>query len=129
MISMVKVWNDNTLPYKEVFEEKQIVIEPSRFVLMDYEKAIKFRGTFAPIKVDAGGVQLKESYKKIRLEVIKGTKEMSDATKHLCQSCKYLAISEKDLDDHIDSKHLDQLIDEEYKKKRLKRLDEQPAKV
>ena len=124
MQGMVKVWNDNHFPYRETFEDQKIVIEPKRYVLMDYEKAIKFKGTFSPIEVNAGGVQKPESYKKIRLEVLKSTKEATEAVKYICQSCKYLAISEEDLDTHTDEKHLDQLLDEEYKKKRLKRLEE-----
>jgi hypothetical protein len=120
-LGTVKVWNDNFLPYTEVFEDKKIHIEPQRFIVMDREKAIKFLGTYHYIELDGGGVQKPESYKKLRVERIDGKQELDKINTLKCQGCSFIGTDKKDLDDHITEMHLDQMIDKEEYKKRLKR--------
>lgn len=114
----VKLWNDNFLPFEQEFEDSVIKIPAGRFIVMDKEKAIKFRGTYYPIELDAGNRQLPKSYKKLRIEEIEKGEEIK-INKNKCQACGFNALSEKDLDEHINENHIHEMLDKKEREKRL----------
>lgn len=122
-MGMVKVWNDNVHPYKEQFRDQLIQIPPKKFILMEAGDAHLFKGTFAPIKLDADENPIPEGYKMIRIEesgadVI----EMPKVNELLCQACKYEGSSAGDLSEHIKSTHKDvAAVDEEAEQEIKKR--------
>lgn len=118
---LVKVWNDNHLDYKEKFQEQDIFIKANHYIVMDKEKAIQFKGTYTPIEKDGGGQPLARSFKKIRIEDT--TKADLDKTKKFqCVACSFVGLDAKDLDTHTNEMHLDQLIDPDEHKRRIKAL-------
>lgn len=115
----VRVYNDNSYPYKEMYKGELIDIPAGKYVEMEFEDAVDFKGTYVPIKVDGGGTPLKQSYKKIR--IVKPADFKNESPEFfLCQSCGEKFTSQSELDSHIDSKHLNQMADEDEKEKRLK---------
>lgn len=119
-MAQAKVWNDNKYVFRQKFMDEEIVIEPKQFILMDENKAIRFRGHYSPIEVDGNGVPLETSYKMIRVEPIdKSGKGETD--KITCMSCaKDHFQSQRELDAHIDELHTEQLADLDYKEKKTK---------
>ncbi len=115
----VRVYNDNVFPYKEVFRGEMIEIPPKGFIEMDFYEAIDFKGTYSPIKTDGGGKPLAESYKIIRI-VTPENFQAEDAKNNICHSCSKTFLSAKELEDHVNENHLNDLIDEKEREKRLK---------
>lgn len=122
-MGMVRVCNDNVHPYREQFRDHEIFIKPKNFILMEAGDALLFKGSFAPIKVDADGQPIPEGFKMIRIEEIPGGVEEVQVTeaKHICQACRYEGSSEKDLMEHINSNHKDQVIVDEEAEAALKK--------
>ena len=120
-MSNVKVWNRNHYPFSQEFEGENLYIPAGHFIIMDFEKAHKFKGTYSPIELDAGGVPLPKSYKKIEIEQI-GEAELPKINQHRCQACGFIGLDKKDLDDHINEKHIYDLVDNKEREKRLKAL-------
>ena len=125
-MGLVKVFNDNDIPYEEEFKGEMIKIGAGKYVVMDREKATLFKGTMIPIKVDAGGRQKKESYKKIRLvavapdEKLQATRLQDKRTQKLrCHGCAFEADSLEKMDAHINDYHLDDLADQKEREKRV----------
>jgi hypothetical protein len=102
----VKIWNDNVHTYNETFKGEKISIPPGKFIMMEYDEAIQFKGTFAPIKLDADGRPTPEGYKMIRVEE-PGAKAAVKAAPMGCHRCGYKASSAKDLSEHTDLEHAD----------------------
>ena len=117
----VKVCNRNHYPFKQFFEEENIMIEAGRFIIMDKEKAMKFKGTYFPMEFDAGGRQKPESFKKIEIEEM-GEQELVKVKKSMCQACGFIALNAKDLDEHINEKHVHDIIDKKEREKRMKAM-------
>lgn len=117
----VKVWNDNFLPYTEKFKEEEIVIAPNRYILMDKEQAILFKGQYTPIETDGGGQPLPRSFKMIRIEDANNA-DIASSVKFSCHGCSFVGLDAKDLDNHVNEMHLDQLVDKDEHKKRVKEL-------
>jgi len=65
---LVKVWNDNTYPYSEKFRGKEVVIEAGKFVEMEYDQAIIFKGTMNTVKRTKDGGFDPRYFKRIRVE-------------------------------------------------------------
>jgi hypothetical protein len=65
-MSMVKVWNDSTRDYQEIFKGNEIYIRSSDYVEMTRADAVSFQGSYSPARKDGVGRNLNE--KKIRLE-------------------------------------------------------------
>lgn len=126
----VRVWNDNIHPYYEEFRDQKIKIPAKSFIMMEAGEAHLFRGSFAPIKVDADGNPIPEGYKMIRIE------ENSSATpdtvketpKNVCQACKYEASSEKDLSEHIESSHKHEMVVDEEAEREIARRPKSKTK-
>lgn len=62
-----RVYNDNVHPYNEVFKGTPVHIPAGGFVDMDYEDALQFEYTGAPMIKNAGGQQCPTSFKRIRV--------------------------------------------------------------
>lgn len=119
---MVKLHNDNFLPFAQEFQGDMIKIDAKRFILMDEEKAIQFRGTYYPIVRDSGGQQIPSSFKMLRIEKIEQS-DIPKIEKFRCQACSFYGENKVELDTHINSKHLNQLVDEdEFKKRAVKNV-------
>lgn len=117
-MALVKVWNDNVYPYKELFKGDNILIPPNSYIEMEHDDAILFKGTYCMPKYDAGGAALPETFKKIRI-----TSGTEGAAKqkiefYKCQACNYEATNMVDLDKHITENHLEQLADTKERDKR-----------
>lgn len=120
-MAKVRVWNDNKYTYQEQFRDLKIEIPAGKYILMEDDQAVLFKGSFSPIKRDANDQPDPRSYKMIRIE--KDTSEQEtqkEETKHVCAACKYIASSAKDLEEHTDANHLDQLVDQELADNRRK---------
>src|SRR5690348_2694382 len=115
-VAKARVWNDHTQPHVEDFKGDKITIEPGKFVVMDFPDAVEFRGQYTPVIRDGLGTDLKP--KKIRVEKIDGTESaFPEAPKHACMRCGEDQKSAKALDAHIKEKHVDDMLDDEAKKK------------
>lgn len=124
----VKVWNDNTHLYSELFKGQNIVIEPGQHILMQEDDAILFLGTMPPqgILADGDGNPDPRGYKKLRIQklgevekqqLVKGVKD----DKLVCHRCKYVAASEGDLDEHVMANHMEELINADEVKSKMKK--------
>lgn len=67
---IVRVWNENIYPFEDKdFNGARVVIEPSQFVEMDHDDALKFLSKFHPPVRDADGHSFDpRSFKKLRIE-------------------------------------------------------------
>ena len=120
-MAQVRVYNDNKFVYKERFMDEDIVIEPGKFITMDEQKAVRFRGTQSPVELDHDGNPTPQSYKMIRLEKIDSNRPEKVEDKFLCMACGDESFqSQKALDAHIDEKHQDQWADLDHKEKKQK---------
>ena len=120
----IKVWNDNVHPYSETFRGNKISIAAKGFVELEYDDAVAFHGSFAPIQVDADGNPVPEGYKMLRMEEPAVGVEVK-ANPLMCQACRYLATSKQDLADHATT-HADSLVEDaeaesEMKKRGMKK--------
>ena len=83
-MSNVRVWNDNTFPFTQVFKEEKITIPPRSFKVMEYYEAMEFKSAFSPIERDGDGQALPKSYKMIRVEQPAGDVAIDDEKKFVC---------------------------------------------
>jgi hypothetical protein len=123
MTTLVRVWNDNVHPFKQVFRDKEIYIGAKKCIEMEETEAYEFRGAYSPITRDGDGQPTPESYKMIRVEKTDKSahKPVQAANEFVCQACGFKATNKKELDQHIDAEHLDQLTDKEEADKRRKK--------
>lgn len=110
MSKLVKVYNRNEYPFEQEFKGDTIRIEPGRFVEMDWYSATEFLGKYFPPKFDGSDQQLPQSFKK--LEIVGRPPHMDEKANHyICQACGDEFAAARDLENHIDRHHLDQLDD------------------
>jgi len=112
----IRIWNDNTVPYKERFREQDINILPGKFIDMEADDAIQFLGTYSPIKVDGSGNPTRESMKMLRREFIEplfddGTNSFNASEDFKCNVCGKKCVDQEHLDGHINANHLNEMID------------------
>ncbi len=117
---LVRVWNDNVFPFRQLFRDKEIYIGPKKFIEMEETEAYEFRGAYSPIIRDGDGQPTPESFKMIRIEKTDKTahKPMVAANETVCQACGKQFPNKKELDNHIDTEHLEELADKEVAEKR-----------
>lgn len=122
-MAQVKVWNDNVYPYSEEFKDQKIMIPAKSFIMMEAGEALLFKGSFAPIQVDADGQPIPQGYKMIRIEETPEMKEELTKSKaeHVCLVCKYQASSSSDLSEHIKASHQDQLVRDEEAEREIEK--------
>lgn len=102
---LVKVWNDNDYPHTEKFKGNEIKVPAHKFVTMEHEDAILFRGQYTPIITDADGQPTKQSRKMIRIQQITADEPLEQLDEFICQMCKHKAESADDLDAHSKAVH------------------------
>lgn len=66
-MSQWRVYNDHTMDHKEKFKGDEIIIKAGKYILMDYEDAVQFKGQYFPMRMNADNRQDPESYKMIRI--------------------------------------------------------------
>lgn len=121
-MAKVEVWNDNKFAHTEKFKGETVHIPSGKYVEMDMEDAIDFRGQFfQPVK-DGNDKQTPESYKMIRIGKALDKKAVPEKSNSdlVCQKCKYEGESKLDLENHINENHLADLEDQEFAAKRRK---------
>jgi hypothetical protein len=118
--TLVRVWNDNVFPFRQIFKDKEIFIGAKKFIEMEETEAYEFRGAYSPIVRDGDGQPTPESFKMIRIEKTDKTahKPIAAAQENVCQACGKQFPNKKELEAHIDAEHLDQLSDKEEADKR-----------
>jgi len=47
---LVKIWNDSSILYKEIFQDELVEIKPRGFIEMPRSKAITFLGSYRPFQ-------------------------------------------------------------------------------
>ena len=118
----VRVWNKNVHDFKQEYQDQMIEIPAGKYIMMDEDHAQRFVSMYHPIMVDGGGTQLPESYKMLAIDKV-GIKEQNAAMKPAdewkCLGCGFVANTEKQLSNHINEKHLDDLADADERKKRM----------
>jgi len=122
----VKVWNKNVHPYKEEFREHKIEIPAGEHIMMEYDDAKLFQGSFSPVVKLANGQPDPKFYKMIvveeppQVDTSKGV-----ASDLMCQVCRYLAETKSDLINHLqthsDSAVVDQEAEREIVRKKASR--------
>ena len=118
-----KVWNDNIYPYTEKFKGDEIYIPAGKFVEMDYDEAIMFKGTFSPIVRDADNQPTQQSWKKIRVEAMGNPVDAvikEDPNK--CQACGKVLSNQAELAQHIFNEH-PEMLDTESKAEAISNLN------
>ncbi len=118
----MRVYNDNTHPYKEHFKGDDIAIPSKGFILMDYDDAHQFKGTFSYPVLDADGNHTPAGFKMIRLEQDTEEPAITNVT-YQCNACKYKGANEADLSEHSKATHageviVDEAAEEEIRTKR-----------
>ncbi len=124
-MTKVRVWNENSYPYKENFKGEFINIPPYSYIEMEKDEAVLFKGTFCEPKYDAGGGAIPSSFKKIRIgEIgeIGGNESVPEIKPRpfKCQVCGFEGENTIELDKHINEKHLDVMVDQKEKERRTK---------
>lgn len=113
----VRLWNDNKLDHRELYKGDQLHIPAGKFIVMEEEDAIQFRGQWFPVVRDADGQALPQSYKMLRMEKIQldeaAPKPEGKESALTCQACKYKADSDADLKEHLGTHKDALLVDEE----------------
>lgn len=112
-MALVRVYNDNVFPYEEVFKGDQILIPSKKFIEMDEDEAVQFKGTFKSPVLNVDGVHLPEGYKMIRIERISADAPIMKQDEHQCVACKYKGSSQIDLAEHMKTHKEQVLVDEQ----------------
>ena len=125
----IRIWNDNTVAYKENFKGEEIMILPGKYKDMEVNEGIQFLGTFKQPEYDGSGVQTIESMKKLRKEIIEplfadpnAPKIVSDTDSLVCPVCKKVCVDQEHLDGHINANHLNEMADKKEKARRMTQL-------
>jgi hypothetical protein len=126
----VKVWNDNVHDFNDPdFKGNPIKIPAGKYIEMDREEAVDFKGKYHAPEVDGEGVAKPESFKMIRIEEPKKGSYAETGPKkqtHKCQACGEEWLSEEQLLKHIRTEHADQWADDkEDVEKALKKQEEE----
>jgi hypothetical protein len=76
-MALVKVWNDNSLPFKQKFKGETYEIAPHSYIEMEYDLAVAFKSSPVPMTFDGQG-PTPAGYKMIRVE---GRRPVDDSVK------------------------------------------------
>lgn len=95
------------LTHKEKFKDELIEIPYGKYVLMDYEDAVQFRGQYFPMKMDAQGVQDPTTYKMIKIEADSASSEVTSVKKFISPMDGKEFHSQHELDAYIEAKYGD----------------------
>ncbi len=121
---MVEVWNDNDLPFEQVFKDKKVLIGAKKKIAMDFEEAVEFKSAFFPPRADGSGQQMKSSYKMIRIgKQLTDDEAEKERQLYVCEMDGKQFDSQAALDTHIDENYLDSLVDQDLATKRKMRRE------
>lgn len=107
-MALVRVWNDNDYPFRQKFKGEDVAIPAKKFVMMDEEDAISFRGKYSPPILDGAANALPHSYKKIRIEHTSNP-DVKEAGKFVCHADGTEFDSQEALDAYVKENHADKL--------------------
>ncbi len=121
MSNLAKIWNDNELPFEQVFKEEKIRIPAKSYIEMEYDEAVAFKSYPFPMKFDGMGQQLKESYKMLRVD---GKPDGGNRVlAYKCQADGSLHGSQDALNSYVQEKFVERLeVSDENPKKTGKKL-------
>lgn len=129
---LVQVWNRNKHPFKQQFKDNLVKIAAGAHVVMDYDEAVAFLGSYSPPKYDADGNHQPEGFKMLEIVKKEGLSQGPDPEKkdpeHICIACRYQGADEKDLEEHLKVSHSDQLVKDEQAEEDLARRAKQAKK-
>lgn len=127
-MAMVRVVNENIYPFSQSFKGQMISLgakdDGKNYIDMERDDAIQFLGQYSPMEVDVDGNPHPRGKKMLRITAVPGVKQTKaepELDKFVCNSCRFEARSQNELDAHIDEKHLDEIADEDEREKRLER--------
>jgi hypothetical protein len=116
MRKLARVWNLDEKIYTERFREKDIVIEPKRFIVMDPSEAETLLKTYTPIIKDGAEKHLKMKMLKMEVFNAKGQDApKTEAPKHVCPVDGQDFPTQKLYNDHVRENHMDSIVDKESK--------------
>lgn len=113
----VKVWNRNTVDFTQDYKGDKVYIPAGKYIMMDYEDAIAFRGLYYPVVLDGADVPTVESRKAIfideddqRHEILRrGGVPVANGKDLICHVCRFKAVSQYELDGHTSAEHKDRI--------------------
>ena len=115
MRKMARVWNLDTRVYKENFREKEIVIEPESFIIMDPSDAQSFLKAYTPVIKNSREEHLQPKKLKMELFNDRGGITKKATPKHVCPVDAQEFATQKLYDDHVKDYHMEQIVDKESK--------------
>lgn len=123
-MGLVKVWNDNIHEHKEKFRDEELTIPAKKFVLMQEDDALLFKGQYTPMVMNGDKTPNAKFFKMLRLEKHDPDSEVEapkalDETK--CIACSYKATSKTDLTEHVNATHAENLVKDEELDKEIER--------
>lgn len=107
-MGLVRVWNDNTYPFRQNFKGEDIMIPAKKFIMMDEEDAVSFRGKYSPPILDGANNCLPHSYKMIRIEH-NSEPEALVSSKFRCHADGAEFDTQEELDEYVKANHADKL--------------------
>lgn len=120
--NIVKVWNKNIHDHKEKFKGEVIFIPAGKYIEMDYDEAVHFRGQYTPIVRFKNGLQDPISYKMIEIDKNDEQRAISfksgrmDEEKErifVCERCAKEFLTKNGLLKHIKKFHLEEMADKD----------------
>jgi hypothetical protein len=115
MTKPAKVWNDNSFPFTQKYQDQIINVPAKGYVEMPWDDAHQFLGLFFQPVYDGMGQQKPDSFKMLRVE---GQSPQAQAQTQVCAACGDEFTSEDRLNAHIDRHHLDEMEDQKLAQKR-----------
>lgn len=112
-MSLAKVWNDNHLPFTQVFKGETISIPPKGFIEMEYEEAMSFKSKGFRMEFDGMGQQKPESFKMIRVEGRPAGENQVTAFK--CHADGSLHPTREALNEYVQKNHVQKQAEPEEK--------------
>lgn len=114
---LVRVWNDNTHPFKQEIAGKVYVVPAKQCIELEEDEAKTLVKRFSPIILGGDDRPLPETYKMLRIDtddLAKATNFVQNRHKagsYVCQGCGYVAANKWELDGHVSDLHSDQWED------------------
>ena len=121
-MSKWRVYNEHPdgLTHKEVFREQKIEIPAGKFILMDYEDAVLFKGQYYPMKMDAMGAPDRTTFKVIRIAPNTADDKPEVKARHVCNMDGREFPSKAELDAYIEAKYGEQIFKDDVLEEQLK---------
>ena len=123
-----RVWNmhpDKNSVHREKFRDDMIEIKAGKYVLMDYEDAVQFKGQYFPMIIGPDGQHDPKGFKMIKLEKHDPSEEQEVQTEFISPIDGKKFHSQAELDKYLktnfsDQVFKDEVLDQEIEKKKRK---------